>query len=157
MLQSWCDLWQECKQPCKLIILWPRTFVRPTSSLDSYIGQGETPRLHSMGWKRTCPLPSISSQRKAFKVLLQSLLAIHQLLPSKKRVADLVEVSLGEAQLDRPGKGAGVVSKCEGHEAVKHKVQSGRRNYSNLFCVTTAAQRIVHTNAVDKLVPNPRR
>ena len=84
MLQSWCDLWQECKQPCKLIILWPRTFVRPTSSLDSYIGQGETPRLHSMGWKRTCPLPSISSQRKAFKVLLQSLLAIHQLLPSKK-------------------------------------------------------------------------
>ena len=75
----------------------------------------------------------------------------------KKRVADLVEVSLGEAQLDRPGKVAGVVSKCEGHEAVKHKVQSGRRNYSNLFCVTTAAQRIVHTNAVDKLVPNPRR
>ena len=71
----------------------------------------------------------------------------------------LAEVSLGEAQPDRPGKvaGAGVVSKGEGHEAVKHKVQSGRINLSNLFCVTTAAQHIVPTNAVDKLVPNPHR
>ena len=71
----------------------------------------------------------------------------------------LAEVSLGEAQPDRPGKaaGAGVVSKCEVHEAVKHKVQSGRRNLSNLFCVTTAAQHIVHINAFDKLVPNPLR
>ena len=66
---------------------------------------------------------------------------------------DVLEGSLGQAQPDRPGKGA--VFKGELHEAIKDKVQLIRNNLSNLIISTIAAHHIFRfQGAVFKFLPN---